>query len=135
MPCVVWFVLVQTVLNLWPEIKLSLLSASSREKLFSFYTCPTVVIFCVCIFMVCCFWMQVKSALCDDCTTFSFFLYSALFSVQVYSRIFRKEIVNLVLHMFIPQTVLEGTLRAWVSPLAYSLAWSYDTESLLAYCS
>ena len=128
---VVWFVLVETILSLWNKIKLSLLSASIREKHFTVYTGAPVLFFLSVYFYGQLLLDAGKSVLCDDCTTFPFFLFSALFSVHVYSGIFWKEMVNLVLHMFIPQTVLEGTLRAWVCPLAYFLAWTYDIESLL----
>ena len=82
----------------------------------------TIIIFCVHVFVVICFWTQVRSALCDGCTIFPYFLCSALFSGQIFCGIFQKKFVNLVQHLIIPEKVLEGTLRAWVSALDYSLA-------------
>ena len=58
----------------------------------------------------------------DGCTIFPYFLCSALFSGQFFCGIFQKKFVNLVQHLIIPEKVLEGTLRAWVSALDYSLA-------------
>ena len=52
----------------------------------------TFIIFCVHVFVVICFWTQVRSALCDNCTIFPFFLCSALFYLYIFLWDFSEEI-------------------------------------------
>ena len=49
-------------------------------------------------------------------------VFCTVLSVHFFCGIFQKKFVNLVQHLIIPEKVLEGTLRAWVSALDYSLA-------------
>ena len=116
--------LVETVLSHCHEIKLSLLSASIREKLFKSYTgAPILLLFSVCMFLWSFAFGPRYGQICMMTVPYSpTFCIMHCFLCKNFVGFFQKKFVTLVLYLIFPEKVLERTLRTWVSVLDYSMA-------------